>query len=172
MKIFFGSPELWQKVNGAMVKRHLVVQTLKPTISEWDERNQPTKQSTVKRINSKLPLYPQPLIEQAISGLDSDSWAKVAAALILLTGRRPTEISWSAQFAHHTDYSLIFSGQLKKGLIEAESFEIPTLIEGNRVLLAFNRLRQLQHNKTQILQIDSVTEATKATNSQINGSVA
>ena len=26
MKIFFGSPELWQKVNGVMVKRHLVVQ--------------------------------------------------------------------------------------------------------------------------------------------------
>ncbi len=163
--------ECWQKVNGVMVKLHLVVKSLKPTISEWDERNQTTLQSTVTRINSKLPLYPQPLIEQAISDLDSDSWAKVAAALILLTGRRPTEIAWSAQFAPQSDYSLIFSGQLKKGVIEAFSFEIPTLIEANQVLLAFNRLRQLQGNKTQILQIDSVTEATKATNSQINRAV-
>ncbi len=163
--------ECWQKVNGVLVKRHLVVQTLKPTIEEWDERNKPVKESTVDRINSKLPLYPQPILARATELLEANSWAKVAAGLIALTGRRPTEIAWSARFDCHTEYSLIFSGQLKKGIVEADSKSIPTLIEANRVLVAFHRLRNLQSDRTNILQIDTVTEATKASNSQINRAV-
>ncbi len=160
--------ECWQKVNGVLVKRHLVSQTLKPTIEEWDERNKPVKESTVDRINSKLPLYPQAIVERATELLEANSWAKVAAGLIALTGRRPTEIAWSARFHCHTEYSLIFSGQLKKGIIEADSFSIPTLIESDRILVAFKRLRNLQRKKTKILEIKTIPEATQATNSQIN----
>ena len=29
--------EIWQKVNGELIKRHLVVETLKPTKEEWVE---------------------------------------------------------------------------------------------------------------------------------------
>ncbi|MGF1489398.1 MAG: protelomerase family protein, partial [Prochloraceae cyanobacterium] len=160
--------ECWQKVNGVLVKRHLVSQSLKPTIQEWNERNQPVKKSTVNRINSKLPLYPKPIIERATELLESNSWAKVAAGLIALTGRRPTEIAWSGNFTPESNYSLIFSGQLKKGAIESQSFSIPTLIEADRILVAFQRLRNLQRNKTKILEIDNIPKATKATNSQIN----
>ena len=163
--------ECWQKVNGVMVKRHLVVQTLKPTISEWVERNQPTKQSTITRINSKLPVYPKPLVSRAVLLLTSDSWAEVAAALILLTGRRPTEIAWSASFSPHSAYCLLFNGQLKKGIRQTNDFPIPTLIPANMVFCAFDYLRQLQRQNTKILNLKTVSEATKATNSQINRAI-
>ncbi len=163
--------ECWQKVNGSSVKRHKVVQTLKPTLEEWDERNQPTRSSTTKRINSKLPLDPEPLISEALEMLDSNKWSTLAASLILLTGRRPTEIAWCAQFEPHSDYSLIFSGQLKKGTIETLPFEIPTLISATQVFDAFQKLRQLQRNKTNILNLTTPVEATHKTNQTINQAV-
>ena len=160
--------EIWQKVNGELIKRHLVVETLKPTKEEWDKRNQPVIESTVTRVNGKLPLDPQSLIKKAESMLSSDSWATVAAALILLTGRRPAEIAWCGKFSPSGEKSLLFNGQLKKGEIETEPFEIPTLIDAERVFQAYNRLRYLQQTKTKILRIASAKEAASKTNNQIN----
>ena len=163
-----GCFEIWQKVNGELIKRHLVVETLKPTKEEWDKRNQPVIESTVTRVNGKLPLDPQSLIKKAESMLSSDSWATVAAALILLTGRRPAEIAWCGKFSPSGEKSLLFNGQLKKGEIETEPFEIPTLIDAERVFQAYNRLRYLQQTKTKILRIASAKEAASKTNNQIN----
>lgn len=95
--------ECWQKVNGEFIKRHKVVRTLMPTKGEWDDRNNQTKQSTQAKIDRKLPLYPQPLIETARDLLDDDKWAVLAAGLILLTGRRPTEIAWCGKFSAHSE---------------------------------------------------------------------
>jgi len=166
-----GWNEIWQKVNGELIKRHLVVETLKPTKEEWVERNQPVIESTVTRVNGKLPLNPLPLIKKAESMLSSDSWATVAAALILLTGRRPSEIAWCGEFSPMSLSSLIFKGQLKKGEVETEPFEIPTLIDAERVFRAYNRLRYLQQTKTKILSIPSAKEAARKTNNQINQAI-
>ena len=163
--------EIWQKVNGKLIKRHLVVETLKPTKEEWVERNQPVVESTVTRINSKLPLDPSPLIKKAESMLSSDSWAIVAAALIFLTGRRASEIAWCGKFSPSGEKKLLFNGQLKKGKIETEPFEIPTLIDAERVFQAYNRLRYLQQTKTKILRIPSAKEAASKTNNQINQAI-
>ena len=163
--------EIWQKVNGELIKRHLVVETLKPTKEEWDKRNQPVIESTVTRINSKLPLDPSPLIKKAESMLSSDSWATVAAALIFLTGRRASEIAWCGKFSPSDEKNLLFNGQLKKGKIETEPFKIPTLIDAERVFQAYNRLRYLQQTKTKILSILSAKEAASKTNNQINQAI-
>ncbi|OKH29695.1 hypothetical protein NIES2119_32045 [[Phormidium ambiguum] IAM M-71] len=152
--------EWWQTVNGKRVKRHLVIKTLKPTLDEWDERNLPTKQNAAIKADGKLPLYPEPFVLKASSLLDSDHWPTLSAALIALTGRRPTEVVWCGRFEAASDYTLMFSGQLKKGNIETPSFEIPTLIEANRVLDAIARLSQIQ----KIIEIRSLPEAVLAGN--------
>lgn len=152
--------EWWQKVNGKKVKRHLVIKTLKPTLDEWDERNLPTKQNAATKADGKLPLYPEPFVEKASSLLDSDHWPTLTAALIALTGRRPTEVVWCGRFEAASDYTLMFSGQLKKGLIETPSFEIPTLIEANRVLDALLRLSRIPR----IIEIRRLPEAELAGN--------
>lgn len=163
--------ECWQKVNGKLIKRHLVVQTLKPTKEEWDDRNNATKKSTASRINNKLALNPESLIEVAISMLDSDKWATIAAGLILLTGRRPTEIAWSGKLTPASEYSLLFSGQLKKSTIEDQTFEIPTLIPAEKVFQAYLKLRKIQRNKTLLKEIERASSATKKTNVPINRAV-
>lgn len=162
--------EWWQTVNGKKVKRHLVIKTLKPTLDEWDERNLPTKQNAAIKADGKLPLYPEPFVLKASSLLDSDHWPTLSAALIALTGRRPTEVVWCGRFEAASDYTLMFSGQLKKGNVETPSFEIPTLIEANRVLDALARLSQIQ----KIIEIRALPEAVlagNASNKMINDQV-
>lgn len=162
--------EWWQTVNGKKVKRHLVIKTLKPTLDEWDERNLPTKQNAAIKADGKLPLYPEPFILKASSLLDSDHWPTLTAALIALTGRRPTEVVWCGRFEAASDYTLMFSGQLKKGNVETPSFEIPTLIEANRVLDAIARLSRIP----KIIEIRALPEAVlagSASNKMINDQV-
>jgi len=160
--------ECWQKVNGVMVKRHRVISTLKPTIAEWNERNQATKKVGVTKANSKLPLYPERLIETAAELINRDSWNYIAAGLILLTGRRPTEIVWSGKFSPASPYTVLFSGQLKKGNLQPKAYEIPTLIEASLILFAYNRLRQLDKIKKEILKLESAQEVATKSNPQIN----
>ncbi len=160
--------ECWQKVNGESIKRHKIVQTLMPTKEEWDERNLKSKQASGERINSKLPLKPTPLIDRATELLNSNSWAAIAAGLIALTGRRPSEIAWCGEFEPESEYSLIFKGQLKKGKIESIAYEIATLIKAETVLNGYHSLRNLQRNKTKILEITDAREADRKTNAQIN----
>lgn len=162
--------EWWQTVNGKKVKRHLVIKTLKPTLDEWDERNLPTKQNAAIKADGKLPLYPEPFVLKASSLLDSDHWPTLSAALIALTGRRPTEVVWCGRFEAASDYTLMFSGQLKKGNVETPSFEIPTLIEANRILDALFRLSRIP----KIIEIRALPEAVlagNASNKMINDQV-
>jgi len=164
------SYESWQKVNSQWLKRHKVILTLMPTQAEWNQRNNPTKKLSSKKADDKLPLYPDPIITTAKELLSKDSWNKIAAGLILLTGRRPTEIAWCGDFKRASPYSLIFTGQLKKGEIESEPFEIPTLIEAESILNGFDRMRALIAFHTKIKAQTTPKAAATASNPQINQS--
>ncbi|MFB2891575.1 protelomerase family protein, partial [Aerosakkonemataceae cyanobacterium BLCC-F50] len=135
-----------------------------------DTRHLPTKQNAAIKADGKLPLYPEPFVLKASSLLDSDHWPTLSAALIALTGRRPTEVVWCGRFEAASDYTLMFSGQLKKGNIETPSFEIPTLIKADLVLDAIARLSQIQ----KIIEIRALPEAVlagNASNKMINSQV-
>lgn len=162
--------EWWQMVNGQRVKRHLVIKTLKPTLSEWDERNLPTKVNAATKADGKLPLYPDSIILRAESLLKSNHWADLAAGAIALTGRRPTEVVWSGRFELDSDYTLVFSGQLKKGKIETLPFPIPTLIPAQKVLQALARLQQMEKIQ-QLRTLDTPRAASDKSNKLINDAV-
>lgn len=72
---------------------------------------------------------------------DADSkevnWRDVSCALALVTGRRQSEIHWSATFTRVSDYEAVFTGQLKGKTRKAKGtdtdvfdhkFTIPTLL--------------------------------------------
>lgn len=104
------------------------------------------KQIKAEQSNLK-PLDADAMILKADELLQSDSYIALALGLMLLSGRRSTEILKTASFEPATEYSVIFSGQLKtKGSENAQTqpYEIPLLIEADRFIAAFNRLRQLK----------------------------
>jgi hypothetical protein len=87
---------------------------------------------------------PYEIITRAEEMLLSDDWADITAGLALLTGRRLTEICKHGNIQPKSLYSVLFSGQLKSDLDEVAEYEIPTLIEADRVLAAWQKLRTLR----------------------------
>ena len=90
------------------------------------------------------------LIEKADSLLDSSSAYDIAAGLLLLTGRRATEILKTASFEFIDSNHVRFTGQLKnekcgvaaKGA--RDNYIIPVLTDSNRIIDALARLRALK----------------------------
>jgi Telomere resolvase len=96
------------------------------------ERNEATQQ-----LNN-----PDEIVGTAVGLLESPEWASIAAGLATLTGRRVAEILSTAKFIKKTQWSVIFTGALKRrGETVKLSFEIPTLTTADRIITALSRLR-------------------------------
>ena len=93
------------------------------------------------------PIDPDELILKACELLDSVSYLSLALGLMLLTGRRSTEVLKTAVMSFSSDDTVIFCGQLKtKGSENAQTtaYEIPVLTDSQTVLHALIRLRELK----------------------------
>lgn len=90
------------------------------------------------------------LIKKADSLLDSDSAYDIAAGLLLLTGRRATEIMKTASFEIVDNYHVRFSGQLKNekcGVMAnggRDNYIIPVLVDSKRIIAALARVREIK----------------------------
>ena len=90
------------------------------------------------------------LVEKAGALLDSNSVYDIAAGLLLLTGRRVTEIFKTAHFYAIDNNHVRFSGQLKnekcgvaaKGA--RDNYVIPVLADSQRIIDALARVRELK----------------------------
>ena len=94
-----------------------------------------------------IPIDPDDLILKACELLKSESYLCVALGLMLLTGRRATEILKTAVMNVQTDSTVIFAGQLKtKDSENAQTtpYEIPVLTDSQTVIEALAKLRQLR----------------------------
>jgi len=98
------------------------------------------------------------MIKHATSLLDSDSFYDIATGLLLLTGRRSIEILKTGSFEAITANKVLFSGQAKKSIydaegnkLDAEAYEIYTLCDSALVVNALAKLRQIKDysNKTE-----------------------
>lgn len=93
------------------------------------------------------PIDPDELILKACELLKSESYLNLALGLMLLTGRRSTEILKTAEMTVVSEDIVIFAGQLKtKGSDHAQilPYEIPVLTDSQTVINALAKLRQLR----------------------------
>lgn len=90
------------------------------------------------------------------------SWKDVACALALVTGRRQAEVMASGKFSHHSEYEVIFSGQLKtKGhrdiktgiLLSEVEHVIKTLVPAHLVIAG---IKWLEANGKRVSNPDKV----------------
>ena len=91
-----------------------------------------------------------PLIQKASELLNSGTRYKVAAGLLLLTGRRTAEIFLTGNFSPATQKNAAkFSGQIKKrnaqNIANSKAYTIPTLIDSTQIIAANNWLKN-QYN--------------------------
>jgi len=123
-------------------REHLALRYLNFPLEEWLEINAASDEALRQRREDPN-FFPDPdaVVTQAQSLLTSSYWQDVALGLSVLTGRRVTEILKTAEFHPETDWTLQFSGQLKKRNVFLPPYEIPTLIRADFVLSAWKHLR-------------------------------
>jgi len=126
---------------------HVALKTMKFSTGEWIEANRPTSQRIAEQNSKQRILTPRvvnAIVTKGTQILSSREWADIAAGLAVLTGRRSTEVMKTATFTPKTDYSVTFSGALKrKGEQTPVVFEIPTLCRAEYILKAIQRLREV-----------------------------
>lgn len=112
---------------------------------DWYRReNAPSREKLEERLeHQQLLRDPDAIVAKATELLSSNQWPDLATGLALCTGRRPGEVLKTAVFEKKTEYSVLFSGQLKRRGKEAAAYEIPTLCEARLVIAALERLRAM-----------------------------
>jgi hypothetical protein len=124
---------------------HVALETMNFTVEEWTTINDPIAAQVARRNENVVLLdNPDAIVAQAVRMLESREWADIAAGLVVLTGRRSSEIMGSAQFQLKSQWSVLFTGALKRrGEVQRLSFEIPTLTTAERVVKALDKLREI-----------------------------
>jgi Telomere resolvase len=123
---------------------HVSLIAMNFTTEEWREMNNITSDRVEERNeNQKLITNPQAIVDKAVLLLHSHDWAEFAAGLAVLVGRRVTEVLSTMHLEPVTEYSVQFTGALKRRGEPVElSFEIPTLCPASLVLKALKKLRR------------------------------
>ena len=132
-----------QETADGPVRQHIALKWMNYSSEFHQQRQAPTQAKAKAQRRSRVAFEPQPVIDAAVAALSSSSstW-EVAAAIILLTGRRPTEILKSGDFTQVGAYQLEFSGQLKQRNHEP-TYTIYSLVRSHRLIDAFTRFRRI-----------------------------
>ena len=142
---------LMTEVRGAIRSRlgegHVALETMNFSTAEWTEVNRATSQRVANQNSNQQILDPgtvNAVVTRATQLLQSREWSEIAAGLAVLTGRRSTEVLKTAVFERKTEFSVTFTGALKrKGEETIFSFEIPTLCQAEYVVSAWEKLRKI-----------------------------
>jgi hypothetical protein len=126
---------------------HVALETMNFSTHEWTEVNRATSQRVASQNSNQQVLDPgtvNAIVTRATQLLQSREWSEIAAGLAVVTGRRSTEVLKTAQFEWKTEFSVIFTGALKrKGEQVVLRFEIPTLCQAEYVVTAWEKLRKI-----------------------------
>ena len=131
-----------QNTQDGPVLQHLALKWMNYSSEFHQARQAPTTAKTKAQRRSRVAFEPQPVIDAAVTALSASTW-EVAAAIILLTGRRPTEILKTAEFEQAGPYQLAFSGQLKSRGQAETTYPIYCLCRSHLLIDAFTRFRRI-----------------------------
>lgn len=130
-------------------REHLALRYLNFSQEEWAEMRALTEEGRQERLEGQQLLdQPEAMIEKGRQLLMSARWEDIAVGLAVTTGRRLTEILKTARFHPLSDWTVEFEGQLKQKAEMMPPYEIPTLVEAEAVMSAWQRLRDLRHCET------------------------
>ena len=148
-----------QATQNGPILQHLALKWMNYSSEFHQKRQAPTQKKAKAQRRERVAFEPQQVI--AVAALSSESTWEVAAAIILLTGRRSTEILKSADFKQAGPYQLEFSGQLKRRDKGEVAYSIYCLERSHRLIDAFTRFRR----------IASVRELQEAENAVVDSKV-
>ncbi len=134
-------------IRAQLGESHPALRYLKPSAATQQQVKDEQTERIYAMHHNLRPISCEDLVDTAdtlISSPRSTAPLVVAAALLLLTGRRPWEILATGGFKPAGDDALVFSGQAKTRGAESaqtEPYTIPVLTDPDRIVFAFKALR-------------------------------
>lgn len=136
--------DLRRAIKQALGADHFSLEFVKFSTAEYTKLND-QKQNRVATRNENIQYITDPdaIVATAVRLLESPEWSEIAAGLSVLTGRRIAELLSTAEFSKKTQWSVTFTGALKRrGELKQLAFEIPTLTTADRVITALAKVRK------------------------------
>ncbi len=125
-------------------REHLARKYLNFSEQEWAEMHALTEDGRQQRLEGQQLLDdPDAIVVHGAELLRSGRWEDITVGLAVTTGRRLTEILKTAVFHPMSAYTIQFEGQLKQKAELLAPYEIPTLVEADLVIEAWQHLRSL-----------------------------
>ena len=125
-------------------REHIALKYMNFSEEEWAAMNAATERDFRERLETQqLVEQPEAVIVKADSLLGSQRWEEIVVGLAVVTGRRLTEVLKTGELHPMSQYTVVFSGQLKRKDEKLDPYEIPTLVEATRVLDAWKRVHAL-----------------------------
>lgn len=121
-------------------QEHIVLKYMNFSKEEWDRIKASTKKTVLHRMEHQQFLLPDVFVRIVFALLEQESWPELAVGVLAASGRRLSEGLYTAQFTRETDYTVLFTGQLKQPVADLR-YEIPTLVPAALLLSAVDRLR-------------------------------
>jgi hypothetical protein len=114
-------------------------------VQRADVEDQQATALDTKKTNTVRMVYAD-IMAMIEDGLTQErSYSRRAFALALASGRRAVEVIYTGSFEKTGDNTVMFTGQAKKRAgIDAESFEIFTLVPADEFLSSFDSFRQME----------------------------
>ena len=127
---------------------HFALKSMNFSPEQWTEMNNSIEDRVAAQNTDQIILTPRTvnsLVYRATHLLISNDWADIACGLAVLTGRRHTEVMKTAKFDGKSNFSVMFSGALKRRgeAKDALVIEIPTLCRADYVLSGIAKLRAM-----------------------------
>ena len=90
-------------IKAQLGENHLALESMNFTVAEWTMINAPIEDQVARRNENVVLLdNSEAIVAQAVRLLEQREWAEVAAGLVVLTGRRSSEILGTANFQSST----------------------------------------------------------------------
>jgi len=123
-------------------KVHIALKYMNYSKEEWDRIKATTSRTVLERMEEEQFLdEPEVYVQIVRHLLAQESWPELAVGVLAATGRRLSEGLKTAVFQRETDYTVLFTGQLKQPLADLPPYEIPLLVSASLLLSSMERLR-------------------------------
>ncbi|NJK42106.1 MAG: hypothetical protein HC934_13665 [Acaryochloridaceae cyanobacterium SU_2_1] len=135
--------EVRRELKDRLGEDHFVLDSMNFTTEQWIQINEKANRVVASRNEQQCLIQnPQKIVDLARQLLFSREWAEIVAGLAVVTGRRCAELLQTATFEPESDYSVWFTGALKRRQEKSIlRFEIPTLIEATLVIRSLEKVR-------------------------------
>ena len=159
--------EAYAEIKGLKINHEFLYQ-LKMDEADKKQYSDLSDESLEDKKNNTITLNESDIKAVMSENLSASSYAKMAFALALASGRRAIEVLLTGAFDAVGEYTVRFGGQAKKQTgVETDAYNIYTLIPASEFISALERFRALEPVKAlQVFNALDREERTKAVNAR------